>query len=506
MDAALGLASEFSILSPNDDWDVLGETAGKKNVEVEESSDGEDANAFSNKETEAGRNPEAKKDSDARKNVVATETSTEVTSDYFPQSLMSDGDDAILDWLKKKNLIFVPNPAPIIPGEKNSDAFTRQMMQRSSEGIVAEVWDKDLRATSASLLVDPPSAAKSLNLEAKIRHREEELSAAEAVISARDKEILELKNQLKGKKQLGAEEEKLRVELAMTRSELEKVRNDASSSKVRGLPKPRFRELVTKIKGEAEKWDARADEHNELVARHRERREQMVDMQNKYNSDRRLFNGALLWTRENLRETHEKISRLEAKVAGLEEELHQARSSYDPEVRDYIQQLVRERDDARAEAFALRNALTASRADVARLVESERSLEMNMYRISKGIEEIKIQQESQTTYYKGLSGSRDAAAMEAAKEVNRLSSLLSQAELKNTVIGYKARFQLTEEINKTLARIEHDLQTEHGIVKNCPRNRMPEPLTHSSGPSSGGSIPSSQKKNPAGHVETSKEK
>lgn len=41
---------------------------------------------------------------------------------------------------------------------------------------------------------------------------------------------MELKNRLRGKEQLGSEEEKLLVELALVRSELEKDRNDASSS------------------------------------------------------------------------------------------------------------------------------------------------------------------------------------------------------------------------------------------------------------------------------------
>lgn len=57
-------------------------------------------------------------------------------------------------------------------------------------------------------------------------------------------------------------------------------------------------------------------------------------------------------------------------------------------MKEHIQWLVRERDDARAEAHALSNALTASRADVARLVGSEKDLEVNMYRITKGIEEM----------------------------------------------------------------------------------------------------------------------
>lgn len=46
---------------------------------------------------------------------------------------------------------------------------------------------------------------KALNLEAKLRHREENLNAAEALVAARDKEIIELKNRLKGNEKIGAE-------------------------------------------------------------------------------------------------------------------------------------------------------------------------------------------------------------------------------------------------------------------------------------------------------------
>ncbi|XP_026410569.1 intracellular protein transport protein uso1-like [Papaver somniferum] len=242
--------------------------------------------------------------------------------------------------------------------------------------------------------------AKALKLEANLRHREGELTAAEALIAAKDEEILDLKNRLKGKERIGAEEEKLRLEIALARSELETARNDASSSKAIDIREltwlrnektrqaSRIRELMEKIKDEADKWNARADEHNELMAQYRQRREQMVDIQNRYNYDRLQFDGAFLWTRENLREAREGIYRLETRMASLEEELRQYRSSHDPEVRDYIQQLVRERDDARAEAHALSNALAASRSDVARLVDSEKDLEINMYKRTKGIEEM----------------------------------------------------------------------------------------------------------------------
>ncbi|XP_026459115.1 uncharacterized protein LOC113359746 [Papaver somniferum] len=455
---------------------------------------------------------------------------------------------------------------------------------------------------------------KALKLEAKFRHREEELSTAESLISAKDKEIQDLKDRLKGKEQLGAMEEQLgameeqlRTDLSLVHSELEGARK--VSSLVKGscslryltfvfslvflvfclsptlspagdaedlmwLRKERVRlashikGLVEKIKSEATRWNARAEEHNKLLAELRARKAQFIDMHN------------------SLREATEHASSLEARVEQLEREIHQARSSHGPEVTNYIQHLVRERDDARAEAHALSNALTASRADVARMVESKRNLEMNMYRLNKGIEKMNdevnhlrhqdsmkqveldesqyalsnlqldykkisdefdflaegrdavvydleadssrvgelegqllarnaklkeaqsslVQQESQTSYYKGLAGSRDEAATDAAKEVARLTALLSQSELRDTVIGHKARCQLAEEVNKVLTRVEQGLLRDHNIVKNYPRRSMPEPMTFSSGPSSGGSVPSSQKKNPTDHAESSRGK
>ncbi|XP_026410812.1 golgin subfamily A member 6-like protein 22 [Papaver somniferum] len=378
---------------------------------------------------------------------------------------------------------------------------------------------------------------------------EEELNSAEAVVAAKDKEMLELKNRLKGKEQLGASEEKLRLELALVRSKLEKAHSESSSSKAgdvkelswlrseRTRQASRIRELVEKIKDEADKWNGRADEHNELAAQYRERREQMVDMQNSWNANRRQFNGALLWTRENLREEREDISRLETKVANLEEELRQDRSSLYPDIRGYIQRLVRERDDAREEACAFSNALSTSRADVVRLIKSEKDLEdeyyfldeardavVNEYEIdSSSVEELGghlslaneklkeaqsslVHQQDQTKYYEGLARSRDDAAKEAAKEVSRLKSSFSQYELKAGVIAYKAHCQLSEEVNNTLTKIEQSLLKDHGIVKKYPRRPMPEPVTYTSDRSSGGSVPSSQKKNPADHVESSKGK
>ncbi|XP_026458597.1 myosin-3-like [Papaver somniferum] len=406
--------------------------------------------------------------------------------------------------------------------------------------------------------------AKALKLEAKFCHREKELNAAEVLIAARDKEILELKNRLKGKEQLGAEEEKLRVELASVRSELEKAQKDASSSKAadtieliwlrneRTQQTTRIKELVEKIKREADKWNARADEHNTIVSEWRERLTQMVDIQNSYNTDHRQFNDTLLWTRENLRVARENATSLKAKVTHLEEELRQALLSHDPEVKDYIQRLVRERDDVRAEAHSLSNALTTSRVDVARLFGSEKDLEVNMYRLTKGIKEMNNEvnhlrhldsmnqveldecqfalknlrfdykkfsdeydflddardavvneYEISSARVEGLAKPRDEAAKEASKEVTRLTSALSQSELKTTVITYKARCHLAEEINKTLSKIEQGLKKDYGIVKDYPRRPMPDPLAYSSGPSSGGSVPSPQQKDPADNAGSS---
>lgn len=187
-------------------------------------------------------------------------SAVESSSEEFPFSLMPEGEDAILAWLNKKNLMFVPIPAPVVAGKKNSDAYTRRMMQLSSEARVAEMWEKDLRASEANLVVDPPASvadmmaiadgyqygfpqqrvlemmrsehcnhvlyqffkAKFLKLEAKLRHREEELSAAEA-------EINELRGRLKEKEELGKGEEGLRSELAIVRNELEQTRRSVSS-------------------------------------------------------------------------------------------------------------------------------------------------------------------------------------------------------------------------------------------------------------------------------------
>lgn len=302
----------------------------------------------------------------------------------------------------------------------------------------------------------------------------------------------------------------------------------------------------------------------------------MVDMQNKYNHDRCLFNGTLLWTRDNLRDAQEHASDLEARVRFLEGELQQARSFLSPGVRNSMLRLFEERDNARAEVGALSKALAASRADVARQVESERDLEMNVYRLHKRMGEVNdevnhlrhldsmkrvdldasqfaltnlhadykklsaeydfldealdaivneyeeasanvealegqlhaannelkktqsalVQQEGQTNHFKGLSASREEAAEIASKEAERLSVLLSQAHQRTAVITYKARCQLAEETNKVLDKIELGLKVEHGLFKNYPRRPLPVPLPSSSGPSSGGSVPSSRRDNP----------
>ncbi|XP_026453939.1 nucleoprotein TPR-like [Papaver somniferum] len=548
---------------------------------------------------------------------------------------MHDGDDATFEWLMKKGLMCVPNPSPIVPGEKDYDAFTRHRMQMASHDDVAEVWEKDLGATSSSLLVYPPSSiahmmaiadgyqygypqqrvlelvrsehynhtlyqffkAEALKLEAKLRHREENLNSAEELLAAKDKEILELKEKLKGKQQLGATEAELHQEVDSLEAELEKYRTEASSvgasSKgdareltwLRGertRQASRIKELVANIIKEADKWNGRVAQHNKLLAEHKRQDDLLFEMRNILSAVRSQFKGTLEWTRESLHDARDEASRLE----DLELGLFQACSSHDPDVRDHMQQLIRERDDARAEAHALSKALTDSRADVARLVESEKDLEVNMYRLTKGIEEMTtevnrlhhldsmkqveldecqftlkniqmdynkisdeydfldeardtvvnefeiasanveelegqlslaneklketqsslVHQQGQAKYYEGLAGSRDEAAKEAAKEVTRLKSSLSQSEFKATVIVHKARCQLAEEVNKTLTKTKMSLLKDHGIVKKYPRRPMPEPLTYTSDPSSGVSVPSSQKKNPAGHAESSQGK
>lgn len=46
--------------------------------------------------------------------------------------------------------------------KKHSDAFTRQKVQLSCSDDVAESWEKELRATCNSLLVDPLSSISDM--------------------------------------------------------------------------------------------------------------------------------------------------------------------------------------------------------------------------------------------------------------------------------------------------------------------------------------------------------
>ncbi|XP_026379581.1 uncharacterized protein LOC113274392 [Papaver somniferum] len=208
VDDVLGLDEDLSLLSPHDDWDVLGDF-GKEGAAGQQAEDAGGPAGVSDVETLADDGTTSK-----GKSVV------ESPSDDFPPSLMLEGEDAILAWFKKKNLMFVLNPAPVVAGEKDSDAYTRQMMQLSSEDRVTEMWQKNLRAWGASLVVDPPTSiadmmvvadgyqygfpqqrilemmrsehcnhvlyqffkAKSLKMEAKLRHRERALSAVEVEI------------------------------------------------------------------------------------------------------------------------------------------------------------------------------------------------------------------------------------------------------------------------------------------------------------------------------------
>lgn len=72
--------------------------------------------------------------------------------------------------------------------------------------------------------------AKALKLEAKLRQRDDELHSSQLTIGEKDKEILQLKEQVKEKQQSNQAEEGLRQEAATLRRELEKARADASSA------------------------------------------------------------------------------------------------------------------------------------------------------------------------------------------------------------------------------------------------------------------------------------
>ncbi|XP_026420682.1 probable F-box protein At1g14315 [Papaver somniferum] len=180
-------AGDFSFLSPNDDWDVLGNSVkegvpGKQIVDEGVRADDCGVGTRINEES-------ATKEKYASMGEVPAQSSPE----EFFQSWMLEGEDL------------------------------------SPEDWVAEVWDRNLRASEINLVVDPTYSIaemmaiadgyqygfpqhrmleeKSLKLEAKLRHREEELSASEVEING-------LRSLLKEKEQLGNAEESLRLELA----------------------------------------------------------------------------------------------------------------------------------------------------------------------------------------------------------------------------------------------------------------------------------------------------
>lgn len=376
-DEALDFPEDFSLLSLNDDWDVLGGD-GNGDATVEDVGAEEPAVHVGAEEHAEGV------ESEKGKSVV------DAPADSLPQSPTSEGEDAIMDWFKEKKLLFVSHPAPVVAGEKESTAYTRRMMEMSSKAQVSEAWGKRLTVPEATLVSEPPTSvadmmaiadgyqygfpqqrvlemmrsehcnhvlyqffkAKSLKLESKLRHREKELSAAEV-------EIEELKKSLKEKEKLGEAEADLRSELVAVRAELEQTRSQVST--------------FTELEG-------------------------------------------------RLRVTNEKLEKAQSSLA---------------------------------------------------------------------------QQEEQTNHFKNLAATREEAVGAASGEVNRLSSLLSQAQQRTTVIKHKARCQLAEETNKMLERIELGLRNEHGLVKNYPRRPVPSALPSSSGPSSGGSVPSSLRNIPA---------
>ncbi|XP_026399782.1 early endosome antigen 1-like [Papaver somniferum] len=368
--------------------------------------------------------------------------------------------------------------------------------------------------------------AKALKLEAKFHQRDDELESAQESIGAKDKEIQELKEKMNEKAQAGTAEEKLRQEVASLRGDFEKPCAEASSSRgERNRQASRIKELVAKIIKEADKWNDRVAQHNKMLADVRKQRDYMISLHNSLSGAHTQYKGVMEWTRQSLHEARKEISRLQAKVTDLGVKLRQARSSHGPDVREYTQRLVRERYDVRAEAHALSKALPAYRVDVARLVDSEKNLEVNMYWLTKGIEKMSnevnrlhhldsmkqveldecqfalknlqldykkisdeydfldeardavvnefeiasanveelerqlglknekldkaqselVNQQGRTKYYEGLAGSRDVVAKESTKEVERMSSLLNQSELKINVITHEARRQLAEE-------------------------------------------------------------
>lgn len=58
---------------------------------------------------------------------------------------MQAGEDVTFKWLKKKGLVNLPYPSsPVVPGERDSDTFSRRHMQSSSPEVVDKAWNRDL--------------------------------------------------------------------------------------------------------------------------------------------------------------------------------------------------------------------------------------------------------------------------------------------------------------------------------------------------------------------------
>lgn len=72
--------------------------------------------------------------------------------------------------------------------------------------------------------------AKALKLEEKLCQRDDELHSAQESLGSKDKEIQELKEQLKRKQQDGAVEGGLRQDMSSLRGDLEKARTEAVSA------------------------------------------------------------------------------------------------------------------------------------------------------------------------------------------------------------------------------------------------------------------------------------
>ncbi|XP_026446830.1 uncharacterized protein LOC113347402 isoform X1 [Papaver somniferum] len=272
--AALGMASEFRLLYPNDDWEVTSEDDGEKAPNEEESSDGKDVERRAAKESK-GKGPSLVEIplGIMMKEMLMKETLLVLSSENFVAAVKGGGDDETFQWLKKMGLMNVPHASPEVPGERPFDAFNSQWMQLSSRERVAEVWEHDMGVTASSLLDNPHTyisdmmaiddghrysfpqqrflelvkseycdntfyqffKAKALKLESKLRQRDDELESAEESIGAKDKEIQELKENLKEKEQAGPAEEQIHQEVASLRGDLEKARAETSSS-IAGVP------------------------------------------------------------------------------------------------------------------------------------------------------------------------------------------------------------------------------------------------------------------------------